>query len=61
LTNYEEDKGHENWHVQIWRDILDLEYKKTTIKKLYEKYDNKYAIQKLGISTPTVLNRIKNQ
>ena len=25
-----------------------------------KKYGNKYAIQKLGISTPTVLNRVKD-
>ncbi|MDH3765803.1 MAG: hypothetical protein OER82_08335 [Nitrosopumilus sp.] len=29
------------------------------MEKLYEKYDNKYAIQKLAISTPDILNRIK--
>ncbi|MDH3311879.1 MAG: hypothetical protein OEM28_01875 [Nitrosopumilus sp.] len=59
LSNYD-DKKHVSWHIQIWKDILDLEYKKTTIEKLYEKYDNKYAIQKLGISTPIVLNRIRD-
>ena len=59
LSNYD-DKKHESWHIEIWKNILDLEYKKTSIEKLYEKYDNKYAIQKLGISTPIVLNRIKD-
>ena len=58
ISNYD-DKKHVAWHIEIWKDILDLEYKKTTIEKLYEKYSNKYAIQKLGISTPTVLNRIR--
>ena len=45
ISNYD-DKKHVAWHIEIWKDILDLEYKKTTIEKLYEKYDNKYAIQK---------------
>jgi hypothetical protein len=58
LSNYD-DKKHESWHIKIWKDILDLEYKKTSIDELYEKYDNKYAIQKLGMSTPIVLNRIR--
>ena len=58
ISNYD-GKKHVAWHVEIWKDILDLEYKKTTIEKLCEKYGNKYAIQKLGISTPTVLNRIR--
>ena len=61
LSNYEDDdKEHLSWHIEVWKDILDLEYKKTTIENLYEKYSNKYAIQKLGISTPTVLNRVRD-
>jgi len=58
LSNYV-DKKHESWHKEIWKDILDIEYKKNTIEKLYEKYESRYAIQKLGISTPVVLNRLK--
>jgi len=57
-SNYD-DKKNVPWHIEIWKDILDLEYRKTAIKTPYEKYDNRYAIQKLGISTPIVLNRIK--
>ena len=42
LSNYDDDENsdnqkHQSWHVEIWKDILDLEYKNTTIEKLYEK------------------------
>ncbi|MCA9828753.1 MAG: hypothetical protein KC444_10295 [Nitrosopumilus sp.] len=47
------------WHKQIWQDILDLHYGKTTEEQLFSKYDGKYAIQQLSISTPTILSRFK--
>ena len=60
LTNYEKTNGKDaKWHIEIWKDILDLEYQKKTIEELYEKYESKFAIQQLAISTPVILNRIR--
>lgn len=61
LSNYDEKNSEEktNWHMEVWKDILDLEYGKINTSELNEKYQDKYALQKLAISTPIVLNRIK--
>ena len=60
LTNYEKTDGKgAKWHIEIWKDILDLEYQKKTLEELYEKYEGKFAIQQLAITTPVILNRIR--
>lgn len=48
----------DDWHKQIWLDILDLHYGNTSIDKLREKYETKHAISKLVISSPNILSRL---
>ena len=31
-----------DWHKQIWQNILNLHYSKTTREELFSKYDGKY-------------------
>ncbi|MEO9307469.1 MAG: DNA polymerase [Nitrososphaera sp.] len=48
-----------NLHKIIWQDILDLHYGLVTYDQLREKYENKYAISKLAISSPHIIKRFK--
>lgn len=48
----------DDWHKQIWLDVLDLHYGNTSIDKLREKYETKHAISKLVISSPNILSRL---
>ena len=54
----DDEKEKENWHLKIWKDILDLEYGDTTRDNLEDEYENKYALQKLAISKPNVSKRL---
>ncbi len=47
------------WHKEIWNDIINLHYNKITRESLVEKYSNKYALQQLGITTPSIQKRFK--
>ncbi|MEX0862676.1 hypothetical protein [Nitrosopumilus sp.] len=47
------------WHKEIWSDIINLHYNKVTQESLVEKYSNKYALQQLGITTPSIQKRFK--
>ncbi|HEV2192541.1 MAG TPA: hypothetical protein VGR54_02855 [Nitrosopumilaceae archaeon] len=47
------------WHLEIWKDILGLHYGNITREELVEKYQNKYALSKLVISNPRILDRFK--
>lgn len=47
-----------DWNKEIWRDILDLHYSKTTLEKRYPKYENKYALSKFVSSNPRMLGRL---
>ena len=49
----------DDWHKQIWKDILELHYGKTSMYNLVEKYQNKIALSKLAISTPRIYNMFK--
>lgn len=49
----------EHWHKEIWKDIIKLELGIVSMDELQDKYENKYALQKLAISKPRVLNRLK--
>ena len=53
-----DEKEKENWHKEIWTDILDLEYGDVSIDELQDKYENKYALQKLGLSKPSLVKRL---
>lgn len=48
-----------DWQAEIWQDILKLHYGLITEMDIEEKYSNFYAISRLTITTPNVLNRFK--
>ena len=52
-------KNKENWFAEIWRDILKLHYKQISEKDLIEKYSKFFAISRLTISNPNILNWFK--
>ncbi|PIN83996.1 MAG: hypothetical protein COV65_02115 [Nitrosopumilales archaeon CG11_big_fil_rev_8_21_14_0_20_33_24] len=43
------------WYKQIWQDILDLHHGIMDWTEFYEKYHNKYAMQKLVLASPEYL------
>ncbi len=47
-----------DWHEQIWLDILHFNYGKTSVTELNEKYSNAFAISEFTISTPTLMRRL---
>ena len=51
-------KSNEDWYKIVWQDIVELHYGTLTWDEFYEKYENKYAIQKLIISSPDTLRII---
>lgn len=53
-----DEKEKEDWHKEIWTDILDLEYGDVTINELEDKYENKYALQRLALSKPSLVKRL---
>jgi hypothetical protein len=57
FANDPDDKT--DWSKIIWQDILELHYGLVTSEQLREKYENKYAISKLAISSPHIMTRFK--
>lgn len=57
FSNNTEKKN--NWHIEIWKDILDLHYGNLTTDQLMQKYENKFALAKFVISNPRILNRLE--
>lgn len=49
----------DDWHEIIWQDILGLHYGNVSMEQLVEKYENKHALSQLSISTPRILDRLK--
>lgn len=49
----------DDWHEIIWQDILGLHYGNVSMEQLIEKYENKHALSQLSISTPRILDRLK--
>jgi len=45
---------------QWWYDILDMHHYPENQQEIFGKYDNKYAVSKLSITTPNVLKRFSN-
>ena len=59
LDPFSNDVNEKNdWNKDIWYDILNLHYGKTTLEELYEKYQNKYALSKFMASNPRILGRL---
>ena len=49
----------EDWHAEIWLDILKCHYGKITELDIDEKYSDFYSISKLAVSTSRILDRFK--
>jgi hypothetical protein len=59
LDPFSNDPDEKNdWTRDIWYDILNLHYGKTTLEELYEKYQTKYALSKFMASNPRILGRL---
>jgi len=43
-----------------WKDILAMHYSPENKQEILGKYDSKYAVSKMGITTPNVLKRFSN-
>jgi len=50
------DADKEKW----WCDILAIHYHPENKQEILDKYENKYAVSKMNITTPIVLNRFFN-
>ena len=50
------DVDGEKW----WYDILTIHYSPDTKQEILGKYDNKYAVSKMSITTPNILKRFCN-
>jgi len=48
-----------SWQKQVWKDILLLHYEKISGEWMVQKYENKYAVQQLVISKPSILSRFR--
>lgn len=49
--------SNNDWHKEVWQDLLELHYGLTTEEDLYEKYSKYYAVSSITISTPEVRKR----
>jgi len=52
-------ENKKDWKEQIWMDILKIHYGKLTLETILEKYKNMFALSKLGITSPSILDRLK--
>ncbi|MDE2588888.1 MAG: hypothetical protein KGL95_04405, partial [Patescibacteria group bacterium] len=59
LDPFSNDPDEKNdWNKEIWQDILNLHHGKSSLEKLYSKYENKYALSKFVASNPRMLGRL---
>ncbi|MHB8546479.1 MAG: hypothetical protein ACYDAJ_06905 [Nitrosotalea sp.] len=54
LNPLSQDEDNNDWNKEFWKDILDLHYRNVTTDQLAEKYQNKYALSKIAISSPYI-------
>jgi hypothetical protein len=61
LLNPFKDQSTENddWHKQIWTDILDEIYKRVDPDETANRYSSRYAISKMGVTSPHIIGRFK--
>lgn len=59
LDPFSQDEENIDWNKEVWKDILDLHYENVTADHLVEKYQNKYALSKIAISSPYILRWFK--
>jgi len=50
---------NEDWHKQIWTDILNEVYGIKDPDDIIEKYSSRYAISKMGVTSPHIIGRFK--
>lgn len=53
------NEDNKDWNKDVWKDILDLHYGNVTMESLMEKYENKYALSRLVITSPRIRDRLK--
>lgn len=53
------NEDNKDWNKDVWKDILDLHYGNVIIEQLMEKYENKYALSRLAITSPRIRDRLK--
>lgn len=58
MSPFARNNGETSWHEEVWLDILNYHYGKTSYDEINEKYGNAYAISEVDISTPTIMNRL---
>jgi hypothetical protein len=59
IFNPFKDISDDKWHESIWYDILKYHYEMISIDELNDKYSNVYAISRMTISTPHLMDRFK--
>ena len=53
-------RGSEDWHGDLWMDILNLHYGHITSLDIEQKYATMFAISRLTVTTPVVWGRFKS-
>ena len=48
-----------DWQEAIWQDALDLHYTHASASELHEKYADRYAVSKIAMTSPDIINRFK--
>ena len=59
ILNPFKDISDDKWHVSVWYDLLKYHYGMISFDDLDEKYSKAYAISRLTISTPQLMDRFK--
>ncbi|MEL4305256.1 DNA polymerase [Methanococcoides cohabitans] len=50
---------NDDWHAEVWYDILRLHHEKTALEEIVEKYGMLYSLSKFTVSTPEILDYFK--
>lgn len=53
-------KENDDWHKQLWMDILTHHYDVEQRERILQKYDEKAVITKMSVTTKDLLTRFKN-
>lgn len=60
MSPFDKKKNNADWYKEIWLDIVKLHYGMISKEKLYEKYNDSYALAQLTISTPNIMKRFEH-
>ena len=50
---------NDKWIEKLWMDILNIEYGLVDEERVYDEYAGRYAISKISVSSPNLMNRFK--